>query len=260
MSDENDTRARELVKIYEKELRQFISTFNIPVQHFPILMPHNLVIVVDDDNIHIAISTDNASRGVESTKFVDYRGEQKVTKNGFMNSCRSQLGLTNLFYLSFPTSHLKNIEEAKIKIKQDAEKEAHQFKKQINLMLSSGLKDSFDFLDNAKNRYNSNRPEGFGDCKANCRKALISAIKSLTGQENINEGLKILNKEKFFGKREKELIDTFGKFLSKLHGLQSKGGPHIPNPTQQDALFVLHLTQVTIEYLAQLKITKMLEN
>lgn len=110
--------------------------------------------------------------------------------------------------------------------------------------------EAYDYLENAKERLNSKKPEGYSDCKTNCRCALISALRTLTHKEKVSEALEELHRQGIFGKREKEFIETFDKLLETLHGIDSKKGPHPPmTRSAYDAEFAFNITQSTIHYI-----------
>ena len=66
--------------------------------------------------------------------------------------------------------------------------------------------ESYQYLENAKARLDTKSAVGYSDCKANCRDALISALKTLTGKEDTREAARELGKQGILGKREKEFI------------------------------------------------------
>jgi len=110
--------------------------------------------------------------------------------------------------------------------------------------------ESYRYLKNAEDRFNTKTAEGYSDCKANCRNALMSALKTLTGKEDIREAAKELAKQGILGKREQEFIESFSDLLVKLHGLASKKGPHPPMTREEgDAELVLSITTSIISYI-----------
>lgn len=106
------------------------------------------------------------------------------------------------------------------------------------------------YLKNAKRRCNTKTPEGYSDCKANCRNALISTLQTLTGKEKIKEATKELINHGMLGEREAEFIETFEKLLTTLFGLASKKGSHPPmTRNKNDADLALNLTAGLIDYI-----------
>lgn len=109
-------------------------------------------------------------------------------------------------------------------------------------MTNLGLKEAAEYLRNARERYESGEPTGFADCKTNCRNALFSVVKNMTGKENIKEGLHLLAEDGMIGEREEELIEAFENFLVKFKGFLSKKGPHPPLAAREDAELSLKIT------------------
>lgn len=105
------------------------------------------------------------------------------------------------------------------------------------------------YIQEAKARFDTKTAVGYSGCKTNCRNALMSALKTLTGKEEISEATKELGKQGILGKREEEFIEIFGKLLVKLHGLASKKGPHPPMTIEEDdAELVLDITTAILNY------------
>ena len=106
------------------------------------------------------------------------------------------------------------------------------------------------YLKNAKRRIKSKTPEGYSDCKANCRNALDSTLQILTGRENVREATKELHRQGILGEREEEFIKTFGDLLIILHRIDSKKGSHPPmTRNENDAEFALSITTDVVNYI-----------
>ena len=109
--------------------------------------------------------------------------------------------------------------------------------------------EAYQYLENAKIRLDTKTATGYSDCKANCRNALMSALKTLTGKEEVREAAKELGNQGILGKREKEFTETFNKLLVVLHGLDSKKGSHPPMTQEEgDAELVLGITTSILNY------------
>lgn len=109
--------------------------------------------------------------------------------------------------------------------------------------------ESYQYLENAKARFDTKSAVGYSDCKANCRNALMSALKTLTGKEEVREAAKELGNQGILGKREQEFIEGFVELLVKLHGLASKKGSHPPMTREaDDAELVLSITTSVLNY------------
>jgi len=106
------------------------------------------------------------------------------------------------------------------------------------------------YLKNAKRRFNTKTPEGYSDCKANCRNALMSTLEALTGMNTIKEAAKELAKQGILGEREEDFIEAFEKLLAALHGVDSKKGSHPPmTRNKNDAELALNLTTSVVKYI-----------
>ena len=106
------------------------------------------------------------------------------------------------------------------------------------------------YLKNAKRRIKTKTPEGYSDCKANCRNALLSILQTLTGKEKVREATKELINQGTLGERESEFTETFEKLLVTLQGLDSKKGSHPPMTRNvHDAKLALNLTKGIVDYI-----------
>jgi len=109
--------------------------------------------------------------------------------------------------------------------------------------------ESYQYLENAKARFHTKSAVGYSDCKVNCRNALMSALKTLTGKGEVSEAARELGRQGILGKREKEFTETFNKLLVILHGLDSKKGSHPPMTREEgDAELVLGITTSILNY------------
>lgn len=110
--------------------------------------------------------------------------------------------------------------------------------------------ESYQYLENAKDRFNTKTAEGYSDCKANCRNALMSSLTTLTGKESPSEACKELRRQRILGKREEEFVECFYQLLLILHGLDSKKGSHPPmTRNEDDAELALSITTSVVNYL-----------
>ncbi len=110
--------------------------------------------------------------------------------------------------------------------------------------------EAYQYLENAKKRFDTKSAPGYSDCKVNCRHALVSILKVLTGKEDTREAVRELGKRGILGKREQELIESFADLLAKLYGLVSKEGAHPPMTREEDdAKLALGVTTSIISYI-----------
>ncbi|MBA7600543.1 hypothetical protein ES703_07599 [subsurface metagenome] len=106
------------------------------------------------------------------------------------------------------------------------------------------------YLKNAKRRFNTKTPEGYSNCKADCRNGLMSALKTLTGMNTIKDAATELHIQGILGKREEEFYKTFGNLLVILHGIDSKKGSHPPmERNEDDAELAVSITTSVVNYL-----------
>jgi len=109
--------------------------------------------------------------------------------------------------------------------------------------------ESYGYLHEAQARVDSKTAVGYSSCKANCRNALVSVLKTLTGKEDIREAVRELGKQGILGEREQEFIEIFAELLAKLYGLVSKKGAHPPMTREEDdAKLALSITTSVISY------------
>ena len=110
--------------------------------------------------------------------------------------------------------------------------------------------ESYKYLENAKARFDTKTAVGYSDCKANCRNALMFALKTLTGEGEVRKAAKELARQGILGEREKEFTETFNKLLVILHGVDSKKGSHPPmTRNEDDAELALVITTSVVNYL-----------
>jgi hypothetical protein len=110
--------------------------------------------------------------------------------------------------------------------------------------------EAYKYLENARSRLGTKTHEGYSNCKADCRNALMSALKTLTGKDTITEATKELHRRGILGEREEEFTKTFDKLLGILHGIDSKKGSHPPmTRNANDAELALNLTQSIMNYI-----------
>jgi len=110
--------------------------------------------------------------------------------------------------------------------------------------------EAYKYLKNAKRRFNTKTPEGYSNCKADCRNALMSTLETLTGMNTIKEAAKELHRQGILGEREEEFTRTFDSLLGILHGIDSKKGSHPPmERSEDDAKLALNITTSVIDYI-----------
>lgn len=119
----------------------------------------------------------------------------------------------------------------------------------VILLRKHGFHEAGDFLSNALELVQDDKPVSFSDCKNNCRKAIVSFFKKTTGSENFREALKILAKNKIIGDAEAELLDAFDELAAKLRDFLAKKGSHPPVAQKEEARLAVEVTQAFLRYL-----------
>jgi len=222
----------------------------------PLLLPmfrnHNQFIGVDDSAVHVIYTTEGVTSSIVSGVERDLRDKGRLTQKQIVEACIRELGYKDIYYFGFPSSLLD--QEANVRrpyLEQLIDQHIQAKIRPLILLDRVGLGEAIQYLQNARSRFETKTPIGYSDCKTNCRNAILSAIKALTGKENVREGVKELGSQGILGEREEELIEAFANFFAKLHGVASKKGPHPPLATEEeDAELVLNITSNLLTYIA----------
>lgn len=258
LSDEENKRLLLVIGCYSDSVREKAQKLKVPIQYFPILRPHNRFIGLDSSRIHVVLSFKDATPSSMDERIKDFRAKGVLDPQALINACTRDLGYTDITYLSFPSEFFGlPEEELKERLEKIADGEVNKVYSELSLLNQAGLTEAFEYLSSARTRLNSGQATGFGDCKSNCRNALVSAIKAITGQEKVRDGIKVMSQEGYFGEREEDFFLALEKMLSAIYQVQTKKGPHIPMPVYLEAEFCLRLTEASIDFLARSKLAKM---
>lgn len=125
----------------------------------------------------------------------------------------------------------------------------------VILLRKHNFNEAADFLSNAIELVQGDKPVKFSDCKNNCRKAFSSFFKETTGSEDFREAIKILVKKKYTGDAEGDLFDAFDKLVAKLRDFLAKKGSHIPTAQKEEARLAMEVTEAFLRYF----VTKFIE-
>ncbi|NIO36497.1 hypothetical protein GTO27_02215 [Candidatus Bathyarchaeota archaeon] len=176
-----------------------------------------------------------------------------MTQEQVCSACVDQLAFKDVCYFSFPVGLLDVDEKSrKLFLEQVSNQFIETRMRQIANIEKLGLTEAFRYLQNAQQRFQTRTPEGYSNCKTDCRNAVISALSSLSGTEDIRKAVKILGKKGIIGAREEELIAAFENLLAKMKDVLSKKGPHPPMATEEeDAELALNITQALVTYLGK---------
>lgn len=250
-------KVMKLLSDFEKKFGEVVEREKLNRVVFPMFRNHNLFIGVDASNVHIVYTTEGVTSGIISSTQLDLRNHGNLTKEQIVSSCIQELGYKDIHYFSFSISLL----DADTKSRDVAfEKVSNEYIEErirpLILLSRLGLNESFIYLQSAQSRFDTRTPSGYSECKADCRNALMSALKALSGTENVREAVRILGKKEVIGEREEEFIKSLENLLVKLTGVLSKKGPHPPMPTEEEAEFALRMTYAVLNYLAKRVIRK----
>ena len=199
------------------------------------------------------IRREGVSSPVVALTIRDLRSQGILTPEQVCSGCVNQLGFKDICYFSFPIGLLDVDEKTrKLFLEQASNQFIETQMRQIGNIKKLGLTEAFRYLQNAQQRFYTRTPEGYSNCKTDCRNAIDSALSSLSGTSDVRKAVKILGKKGVIGRREEELITAFESLLAKMKGVLSKKGPHPPRATEEeDAELALNITQALLNYLAK---------
>lgn len=241
-----------LLNDFTNAARERLQNLGINLLLFPMFRNHNQFVGVDSSAVHVVYTTEGVTSAIVSGVERDLRKQGNLTQNQIVEACVRELGYKDVHYFCFPTSVLDQLPEArKTCLEQLVDHYIQTTIQPLVILNNLGLGEAMRYLQNARMRFDTKTPEGYSDCKTNCRNALVSAIKALTGKENIRDSVKELGKQGILGEREEELVNAFADLLAALHSVASKKGPHPPLTTEEDdANLILSLTTSFLTYIA----------
>ncbi len=221
----------------------------------PLLLPmtrsHNRFVGVDSSTVHIVYTTEGVTSAIVSGTERDLRKHGSLTQQQIVQSCGRELGYKDAHYFGFPASVLNQTVEERKAVLQRTIVQYIQARIQPLIKLEKlGLSETMTYLQNSRSRFETKTPEGYSDCKSNCRNALVSCVKALTGLDDMRKGARILGKKGLLGHREGELIEALGELLAKLYSAASKKGSHPPLADEDEAELVLAITSAAVNYMA----------
>jgi hypothetical protein len=252
LPNELSSKIRALLGEFANIARTQLQSQSLNLLLFPIFKNHNQFIGLDASTLHVIYTTEGVTSSIISGVERDLRSSGSLTQKQIVEACIGELGYKNIYYFGFPSSLLDQKTTDRMPYLRHQVDQYIQARIRPLLLLDSlGLGEAIQYIQNARARFDTKTPTGYSDCKTNCRNAIVSAIKALTGKENIREGVKMLGKHGIIGEREEELIEAFADFLVKLHGVASKKGPHPPLATEEeDTQLVLNITENLLTYIA----------
>jgi len=241
-----------LLENFKRAFGEIVETRKLNPNIFPMFRFHHIFVGVDASNIHLVYTTEGVSSPMVALTVRDLRSQGILTQEQICNACVNNLGFKDIFYFAFPIGLLDVDEKSRKLFLQSVSKQFTEAQlRQIAIIEKLGLKEAFRYLQNAQKRYDTKTPEGYSDCKTNCRSAIYSALSALTGTQNIRKAVGILHSKGIIGAREKELVQAFENLLVKFKDVLSKKGPHPPMATEEGAELALSVTKTLLTYLAK---------
>lgn len=252
----SDDLYQKLSQFYARFLevhREVLQEQGFPLRATIFGQPHDTIIAVDRASVIIIVCKGTATDSSSTDRYFDFSSKGTITPQQLMRSAAQELGWQNMMSLRFDRPLLDAPEALqRDEFRRVSEQMLAEIQQRQHLANKLGIHDALFYLENARTRFDAGGPSGFSDCKANCRNALISLMKGLTGTEKVREAVKELHRTGLLGEREVEVIDAIENLIAKLYGLASKTGPHPPPATEEDALFTLRLTEATLDYLIRI--------
>ena len=251
-SEENE-KVHSLLGEFESAFGENVKSKKLNPNLFPMFRFHHTFIGIDASRIHIVYTTEGVSSPVTALTMRDLRSQGILSQEAICNPCVNQLGFKDIHYFSFPIGLLDVDEKSrKLFLDEASNKFIRTQLRQIANIEKLGLTEAFRYLQNAQQRFHTRTSAGYSNCKTDCRNAILSALSSLSGTDNVRKAVKVLGKKGIVGAREEELITAFENLLIKMKGVLSKKGPHPPMATEEeDAELSLDITKALLNYLAK---------
>jgi len=249
-----EEKVQVLLKEFETIFGEIVDSQKLNPNLFPMFRFHHVFVGVDASRVHLVYTSEGVSSPVVALTIRDLRSQGILTQEQVSSACVNQLGFKDIsLYFSFPIGLLDVDEKTrKLFLEQVSNQFIETQIRQIANITKLGLTEAFRYLQNAQQRFYTRTPAGYSNCKTDCRNAIVSALSSLSGTDNIRKAVKILGKKGIIGARDEELITAFENLLIKMKGVLSKKGPHPPMATEEeDAEFALNITKALLNYLAK---------
>ena len=254
LPQEEAQKVRSLLEEFEQVFGENADSKKLNPNLFPMFRFHHTFIGVDSSKVHLVYTTEGVSSPVVALTIRDLRNKGMLTQEQVCSACINQLGFKDIsLYFSFPLGLLDVDEKTrKFFLKQGSNQFIETHMRQIANIEKLGLTEAFRYLQNAQQRFHTRTPEGYSNCKTDCRNAIYSALSSLSDTDDVRKAVRILGKKGIIGGREEELITAFENLLAKMQGVLSKKGPHPPMATEEeDAELALNITKALLTYLAK---------
>ena len=253
LAQEEEKKVKILMDEFERIFGENVDSRKLNPNLFPMFRFHHVFIGVDASNVHLVYTTEGVSSPVVALTMRDLRNKGILTQEQVCSACVNQLGFRDIYYFSFPIGLLDVDEKTrKLFLEQASNQFIEAQMRQIANIEKLGLSEAFRYLQNAQQRFYTRTPEGYSNCKTDCRNATLSALSSLSGTDDVRKAVKVLGKKGIIGARGEELVTAFENLLVKMKHVLSKKGPHPPMATEEeDAELALNITQALITYIAK---------
>lgn len=252
ISDERLEQLQEFYKRFLGEHRKALEDSGLLLRATLFGQHHDAIIAITSSSLVVVAAKGTSTDGSSTDRYLDSSSEPQVTRLELMRSAAREFGWQDMASLEFSVELLEAAEDQqRDEARHVSEMMVGQMRKKQKVANALGVTEALTYLENAKARFDAGGAAGFSDCKANCRNAILSLVRGLTGTDNLRNGVKKLDKEGLLGEREAEVVKAIEDLVVKLHGLASKTGTHPPMATEDDARFALTLAEATVEYLVR---------
>ena len=254
LPQEEAQKVHSLLEEFERTFGENVDSKKLNPNLFPMFRFHHTFIGVDASKVHLVYTTEGVSSPVVALTIRDLRNQGILTQEQVCGACVNELGFKDIsLYFSLPIGLLDVDDKTrKLFLEQASNQFIESQMRQIANIKKLGLTEAFRYLQNAQQRFHTRTPEGYSNCKTDCRNAILSALSSLSGTDDVRKAIGILGKKGIMGGREEELITAFENLLVKMKNVLSKKGPHPPMAAdEEDAELALNITQALLTYLAK---------
>jgi hypothetical protein len=215
--------------------------------------PHDTIIAVDTKSVIIIASKGTSTDSTSTDRYFDFSSRGTVTPQELMRAAAREMGWQSMMPLSFNKSLLDAPEDyQREEFRRVSEKMVDDVRQKQRVANALGITEALTYLENARIRYEAGGSTGFSDCKANCRNAIASLMRGLSGTDKVRDAVKKLHQQGLLGERETEVVEAIADLITKLYGLASKTGTHPPLATEDDAHFTLRITEAVVEYIVRI--------
>jgi hypothetical protein len=252
VSDERFDQLQEFYRRFLSEHRKALKDAGVPLRATLFGRHHDAIIAITSSSLVVVAAKGTSTDGSSTDRYLGFSSQPEVTRTELMRSAAREFGWQDMASLEFSLGLLEAAEDQqRDEARRVSEIMVDQMRGKQKVAKALGVTEALTYLDNARSRFEAGGASGFSDCKANCRNAILSLVRGLTGTDNLRNGVKKLDKEGLLGGREAEVVKAIEDLVAKLHGLASKTGTHPPMATEEDARFALALAEATVQYLVR---------